>query len=235
MRNPLNQKILSKLVFLGLIAFFSFCTSPLESEASSSYSEDIQKSLESMAIEDLSPLEQEGLIFMREEEKLARDVYLTFYEFWNQRVFNNIAKSEQRHTDAVLLLLERYDIADPVESDEIGSFKNQELQKLYDELIEKGKSSLTEALKVGAVIVEIDILDLQKQIEEIVDNEDIKFVYGKLQDASENHLRAFVRNLNSQGEEYIPQYLDGTVFEEIISSENHRGGKGNRIRGMGRG
>lgn len=49
---------------------------------------------------------------MREEEKLARDVYLTFGEKWGLTLFTNIAKSEQTHTDAVKTLLDRYEIKD---------------------------------------------------------------------------------------------------------------------------
>ncbi|MDP2030099.1 MAG: DUF2202 domain-containing protein [Thiobacillus sp.] len=48
------------------------------------------------------------LLFMREEEKLARDVYLTLYETWGLAVFSNIASSEQSHMDALLKLLRTY-------------------------------------------------------------------------------------------------------------------------------
>ena len=43
---------------------------------------------------------------MREEEKLARDVYLTLYDIWGTPAFNNIASSEQTHMDAVLMLID---------------------------------------------------------------------------------------------------------------------------------
>jgi hypothetical protein len=62
---------------------------------------------------DLSPEETAALLFMREEEKLARDVYNTLYEIWGQPTFTNIAASEQTHMDEVKLLLERYSLADP--------------------------------------------------------------------------------------------------------------------------
>ena len=88
------------------------------------------------------------------------------------KVFNNISQSEQKHTDAIKMLLDRYSIEDPVTSDEVGVFQNEDLLALYNTLIEQGKTSLVEALKVGAAIEEIDILDLQKQINEIIDNED---------------------------------------------------------------
>ncbi len=44
-------------------------------------------------LEDLSQAEVEGLIFMREEEKLARDVYIAMYALGYSRVFDNISKS----------------------------------------------------------------------------------------------------------------------------------------------
>ena len=54
----------------------------------------------------ISDEEATGLIFMREEEKLARDVYLTLYDVWETAVFDNIASSEQTHMDAVLMLID---------------------------------------------------------------------------------------------------------------------------------
>ena len=65
--------------------------------------------------EDLSTVEMEALQFMREEEKLARDVYLRLHQQWNMQVFANIAKSEQRHMDAMKCLLDKYELADPAE------------------------------------------------------------------------------------------------------------------------
>jgi len=56
----------------------------------------------------LSESEMQGLILMREEEKLARDVYTTLGEKWDLNIFINIAGSEQTHTDAVKYLLDRY-------------------------------------------------------------------------------------------------------------------------------
>jgi hypothetical protein len=113
-----------------------------------------------LAYEELSPEEIDGLIFMREEEKLARDVYNTLYTKWGIRVFNNIAQAEQRHTDAIKVLLDKYELDDPIKDDVPGSFVNDDLQNLYDTLIAKGDSSLVDALLVGALIEEVDILDI---------------------------------------------------------------------------
>ena len=156
---------------------------------------------------------------MREEEKLARDVYITLNELWNRRVLSKISVSEQRHMDAIKTLLDRYELDDPVGENSLGIFKNEILQTLYNTLIEQGSISMIEGLKVGALIEEIDILDIEKELEQHVDNQDIIYVYQNLLRGSQNHLRAFVRNLSRQGVEYIPQNLSEEQYIVIISAE----------------
>ena len=173
--------------------------------------------LANLPLEPLSQGEKDGLLFMREEEKLARDVYIYMYELYPQPIFNNISKSEQRHTDAIKALLDRYEIDDPMKEDVTGVFKSEKLQTLYDDLIEKGKSSRIEALKVGALIEEVDILDLEKELEENVDNQDVSMVYGNLLRGSKNHLKAFVNVLKASGVDYEPVLLDKEVFDEIVA------------------
>lgn len=142
---------------------------------------------------DLSQEELDGLIHMRLEEKLARDVYTTFGSLYNYKVFLNIKESEQRHMDAMLRLLVKYNIEDPVISDEVGVFPPGPFQDLYDDYIVQGSISLLEALQVGVNIEELDIANLQYQINEVVDNPDILRVYSNLLTGSENHLEAFNR------------------------------------------
>ncbi len=180
----------------------------------------------------LSTGEIQTLTFMREEEKLARDVYLTLNETWPQPVFANIAQSEQQHMDAMLALLERYQIADPARP-VIGLFNNMELQALYDKLVIRGQQSATEALYVGAAIEEIDILDLEKAIAE-TDQPDLRRAYENLLAASGNHLRAFVRNIEAQGLVYEPQHLDVEQLETILSTPTQRPSQGGRNQGGGR-
>ena len=143
---------------------------------------------------DLSSQEKDGLIYMRLEEKLARDVYLTLGKTYNQKMFVNIPESEQRHMDAVKALLDKYEIADPVTDNEIGSFTNADFKKLYDKLVAKGQISFKDAMLVGKEIEEMDIKDLTERIEQ-TDNPDIKSVYENLKRGSENHLRAFTKHL----------------------------------------
>ena len=203
--------------FFFFVVFFFFKQKTAYEIKECDWSSDVCSSDLQTNTEDLSTAERDGLIYMREEEKLARDVYLVLYDQWNVRIFGNISKAEQRHTDAVKYLLNRYQVDDPVTNNEIGSFTNQELLKLYNDLTAQGKTSLVEALKVGAAIEEIDILDLQKDIA-AADNEDIKLVYNNLMEGSYNHLRAFVRNLSAQGITYSPQYLSPEAYESIINN-----------------
>ena len=162
-----------------------------------------------------SAAEISGLMFLREEEKVARDVYLAMSDLYNARVFSNISNSEQTHMNAILGLLEKYGLDDPVGSNPEGVFSNQDLQNLYDNLVEIGESSLIDALRVGAAIEEIDIIDLDEEIA-LTTHADITTVYGNLRAGSCNHLRAFVRNLANQGVTYEPQYLTREEFDAIM-------------------
>ena len=181
-------------------------------------------------INDLTEQEIEGLLFMREEEKLARDVYLTFDEFYIElAIFENIAESEQRHMDAIKNLLDKYGLDDPTEGMDIGEFTNQELQNLYYQLIEEGEQSLNDALTVGGKIEEIDIIDLKNYIEQ-TDKTDLERVYSNLLKGSKNHLRAFVKELKKQGVTYEPFYLSQEEFDEIINDNNGNGLRWGRIR-----
>ena len=183
---------------------------------------------------DLNPEEAEALLFMREEEKLARDVYNEMYELWGQPTFKNIAASEQDHMDSIKLLLDRYNLTDPAL--EPGSFSDPELGALYDQLIAQGSASLAEALKVGAAIEEIDILDLEERIAQ-TDNEDIQFAFDRLMRGSYNHLNAFTRMLAKQtGETYEPQYLTPEAYAAIVTAQVGNGfGNGRQAQGQGRG
>ena len=144
---------------------------------------------------ELSQEERDGLIHMRIEEKLARDVYIVMGELWNHKVFLNIQLSEQKHMEAVKRLLDKYSVPDPLTTDSVGVFPDPQFQLLYDQYILQGNQSLQEALLVGKAIEELDIADLTFQLT-FVDNPDIIRVYQNLKAASENHLAAFIRCLN---------------------------------------
>ena len=178
--------------------------------------------INSLPLEDLSEAEVWGMTYMYEEEKLARDVYLTLYESWKIKILSNIANSEQRHMDALKLLLQKYDIPLPVLSDEVGFFSNSELQKLYNELVSQGKKAPVDAVRVGATVEDLDIFDLKDYLAE-ADNSDIRTVYQNLMKGARNHLRAFVRHLSRYGETYEAQYLSQEEVDEILNSPMERG------------
>lgn len=162
----------------------------------------------------LSAAEEETLLWMREEEKVARDVYLTLNQAWDQAVFANISESEQQHMDALLKKINLFELTDPV-LPEIGLFTNQELQGLYEQLIAQGEQSYLDALRVGAAIEDMDIRDITRAIEE-TDNLELKTTYESLLEGSKNHLRAFVGLLEEQGLDYTPQFIDQALFDAIL-------------------
>lgn len=166
----------------------------------------------------LTDVEKDYLIFMREEEKLARDVYITLFEKWGVLVFDNIADSEQRHYEAIKTLLDRYGVTDPVVSDEVGSFTNGELASLYPQLIAKGYGSVVDAMYAGATIEELDIVDLKDALAK-TKKIDITNVYSNLLLGSMNHLRAFVSHLQMLGVGYVAQYLSPEELLDILSAK----------------
>jgi len=177
------------------------------------------------ATEPLSVAEEADLLFMREEEKLARDTYLTLYAAWNLSVFSNIASSEQMHMNALLKLLKKYDLPDPAAGNEIGEFTNTALQTLYLELIEDGMVNSLEALKVGGLIEEKDMHDIKAAIDRS-QKEDIDAVYESLLCGSRNHLRSFAQNIVALTEHaYVAQVLDQTEVDEILASPMEKCGK----------
>lgn len=188
-----------------------------DSGYSSISSSQLETQFNALPLGEISAAEEAGLYYMREEEKLAHDVYSKLYDQEGQKVFDNIANSESTHTEAVKSLIDRYQLTDPVGSNDEGVFSDPVLQGLYDALIAQGSASLVDALLVGAAIEEIDIIDIESRKLEIVDNEDIVLVYDNLIKGSRNHLRAFVSNLENQGIQYTPQYLDQKVYNDVIS------------------
>jgi len=185
-----------------------------------------QLSADQIQVQTLSDEAVDMLQFMREEEKLARDVYQALYAQTASPVFNNISKSEQKHMDSTKLFLDAYGIADSAtnETGEINDpsvFNNTELQTLYDQLIAQGSESLLAAYKVGALIEEVDIVDLQDAIEH-TDIVELKAMYTQLLNGSYNHLRAFSRQIVQANESgiYTAQLMDQSDVDTILAGEH---------------
>ncbi|MBZ0151173.1 MAG: DUF2202 domain-containing protein [Planctomycetes bacterium] len=159
---------------------------------------------------------------MREEEKLARDVYLTLFQQWQVPVFHNIAASEQSHMDLIAFALQRYQLPDPVLNDQVGEFSNPVFTLLYDFAVEVGQVSLPFALLIGAIIEDLDINDLDHALA-ITDNQDIDTVWQNLQKGSRNHMRAFYPQLATYGVIYPGFFIAPAVLQAIVTTPNEVG------------
>ena len=167
----------------------------------------------------LSTVEAADLIFMRQEEKLARDVYLQLGDLWNIAPFDNIAASEQRHMDTMLGLLQTYQLPDPVVGMTIGEFLNPTLQQLHDDLLALGEAEALSALQVGGLIEEADMRDIVAAIERS-QHADIDQAYAKLLCGSRNHLRAFAGQIElSTGQPYAAQLLPQAEVDAILATD----------------
>jgi hypothetical protein len=214
-----------------LVSDESEVSDPAAAEGNGPGQETHQATISALSDTDLSPGELEGIAFMREEEKLARDVYIQLNEMWNMNIFANISNSEDTHMEAVKTLIDLFGFEDPVQDNGVGVFTNPVLQDLHDELMASGSTSLAEALLVGGAIEEIDILDLQKYLAQ-TSNSAVIEVYENLLKGSINHLRSFVRTYERQtGEIYQPQFLSQEEYQEILSLSS--GSNQNQGRDMG--
>jgi len=172
----------------------------------------------------LSPAEAAELTFMREEEKLARDLYLALGELWGDTPFAAIASAEQQHMNSVLRMLVKYRLPDPAAGALIGEFRNPDLQALHDELLERANQSPLEALQVGGLVEEIDIRDNQDAAATTT-KADLDTVYAALTCGSRNHLRAFAAGVAAaSGQAYVAQYLPQPEVDAIVSTPRERCG-----------
>jgi hypothetical protein len=142
----------------------------------------------------LTPQEKKGLVFMYQEEKLAKDVYATLGKMYpNVRVFN-IYRAEVMHESCVANVMRHYGITFPVRGNRTGVFADKKLQILYNRLIEKGKKSLTDALEVGIMVEVTDIEDLDKYLNSATSS-DVIALFEFLRAGSYNHYNGFDRTL----------------------------------------
>ncbi len=144
----------------------------------------------------LTDAEVGHLMYMREEEKLARDVYLMLYRQYATAIFSNISESEQRHMDAMEGLIVKYGLEDPVVSDDVGAFTNPVFSDLYESLVEQGMENYCEALGVGIKIEELDIVDIGDALKEVA-AQDLERALNNLLFGSKNHLNAFTRQYDA--------------------------------------
>jgi len=223
--NTLNKALLNGLVGLAIVAATG------NAMARGSESEATSTELDGVV---LDYNEQTHLVFMREEEKLARDVYLTLGTMYPDSViFGNIDDSEQTHTTAVKTMLEKYGVDDPNTNDNIGAYTGEDygwyFTEKYNLLVERASISELEALYVGAFIEELDMMDINQCPQVIVetdnaindvsecgkiytDNADIENLYSSLLDGSDSHLAGYVKNI----EKYIGE---GNYEAQVLTQE----------------
>ena len=195
LQKTINMKTIRKYFPFFIISLFFMigsCSGPIDQIDETYGDVELKKGTIKKSVT-LTQEEIDGILFMREEEKLAHDVYVTFYDLYANKIFLNIAASEQRHTEAVLRLINFYGLEDPAKEG-IGEFKNQELQDLYDLLMSMG-TDLISALKVGVLIEETDIEDITALMEQ-TEVKNILQVYGNLLNGSLNHLKSFESTLD---------------------------------------
>ncbi len=164
------------------------------------------------------------LISLREEEKLARDVYLTLLDRWGLPMFEQIAGSEQRHMDRVGELLAARGLEDPVVDPARGAFTSPRFSELYTSLVERGERSERAALEVGALIEELDLADIEGMAARTEDP-DVSRTYALLACGSRNHLRAFTSRLAADGASYTPIHLSAEAYQAVLDGEHERCGR----------
>ena len=171
----------------------------------------------------LTTQEKSDLIFLREEEKLAHDVYVYAFAKYGLVPFSNISSSEAVHMSNVLVLLNKYNIPDPVKNNPEGVFTDTVLQNLYNDLIVKVNLSSKAALEVGATIEDLDIHDILGFYSH-TSKADIIQVYDLLTCGSRNHIRAYAGQLEMQSVTYLPQFIAQVEYDAILAAPHEQCG-----------
>ena len=240
------------IIFLMLPFYVTGCSSGdtdgemsitgTDKEGSTSVDDTTLDGLNATEVDGLDATEVSHLTFMREEEKLARDVYLTLAGLYpNQQVFSRIAtRAEQTHTDTMRDKLDQFNLPDPNPDtnnlpSSLGIFTGDEWGWYFTEkfalLTAKGEVSELDALYVGALIEELDMHDIavcpQVMIDrgfsspcglEYTDEGALQTAYSALISGSESHLRAYVGQIEAVigVGNYKAQYLTQAEVDAIL-------------------
>lgn len=132
------------------------------------------------------------LIYIIQEEKLARDVYTALAAKGYSQKFGNITSSEQTHMNLVAGLLKTYGIANPTTGLKPGVFKDKTLTALYAKIMSTATKSSADAIAAGVLIEKTDIADIEKMLKGFT-QQDINSVLNSLLSGSKKHLAAFSR------------------------------------------
>lgn len=178
---------------------------------------------------DLTADEIEFVYAVREDEKVARDLYTAFFEKYSLKTFSNISRSEANHMRAVEILLEYYEIDFPA-AGEYGVFEDSARQAIYDSLLAKGNTAL-EGFRVMAQLEEENIVSYRNVLSDIT-NPNIKIVIENLGKASENHFKAAIRQITALGGTYAPKLMNQEEYKAMIA-KGFEQGKRYRYKNMG--
>lgn len=181
----------------------------------------LDDAFEALPVSQLDESTNNDILLLREEEKMARDIYLTMSLLYDIPVFSNIARSEQHHMDLVEKLIDRYGLEDPAADTAIGVFEDEWVQSTFDDLIAIGNRSLIDALWVGATVEDVDIYHLDHILEHCGDNLffDVSLIVQNMNAGSRNHMRSFAGALEKRGVIYQRQYISQERLDEILDSE----------------
>ena len=207
MKKPQLFRVVSVLVLIFSLTLFASC------------SDENDDSNDDPTNQTLSEDDKSALLFMLEEEKLARDTYIYLNDLWSINQFANIKNSEQTHMDLVENLLIENNIEYSIQP--VGEFETQTLQNFYDQFVSDGAVSTANAMQIGATIEDLDIKDLQDYLDATT-HTDVIAVFENLQCGSRNHLRSFVLGIENSGNTYIPQFLSQEDFDLIIASNQEQ-------------
>ena len=216
------MKRIAMLILIGLLICSASLANGKKRKGGRGGGSGVPKVVDQLPLQEVDQTEAADLVYLREGEKVARDVYMVLWAEWGLKVFDNIEDSEQIHMDAVGTLLTRHKIEDPVGDNGVGVFTDKDLQDLYYSLLAKGLLSRDDAIIVGATVEDKSIHDLQEMLER-TDNKDLKIVYQNLLRGSRNHLRAFYRQLTKYDLTYTPSYITQAEYDAVVSTPAERG------------
>ncbi len=190
----------------------------------------IQKfAADSSATTSVSDQVRGDLLFIYEEEKMARDLYASFGEKWGWQTIGRVSMSESMHLNSVMNLLHTYGIPEPVLP--TGSYQSAAISELAKRLLNEGIASEDAALHSALYVEEYDIADLTKRMNDTADPS-ILSTYQYLLNGSNAHLRYFYSLLVENGGTYTPQVLSQQAFDAALASQ---GGVGPMMGGYGGG
>lgn len=163
---------------------------------------------------------EETWIRLYEEEILAHDLYVALGQrFGDLMPLQNIPHSESRHREVMAEILKREGVGLPLAP--VGRrFQTEGLDALYQKWLAEGSKSEVAACRVGMRLEEHDIADLRQAAKSAPDHQK---PLAQLERASQQHLRAFHRNLSKRGGTAQPEVLDPVEFQRILADrKDHR-------------